>query len=117
MNVSLQPNGPPIVYLKKPKMATIWVQQSHNNFSKRRCVTRPSWPGHPKRAILGGRGFIHFQRHHGTRMDSWYESHSLFIPSNGELPHRGRTNRPSWQSVSRTPMLSSGARFQTPSQR
>ncbi|RVW78934.1 hypothetical protein CK203_052341 [Vitis vinifera] len=37
-------NGPPIVYLKKPKMATIWVQQSHNNFSKRRCVTRPVGP-------------------------------------------------------------------------
>ena len=41
------------------------------------------------------------------------ESHSLYVPPNGELPHGGGTSRSSWQSTSCVSMLSSGARLQT----
>ena len=48
-------------------------------------------------------------------MASQNESHSLYVPSDGELPHGGGTSQSPWQSASHAPMLSGGARLRTSS--
>ena len=41
-------------------------------------------------------------------MASQNESHSFYVPSNGELPHRSGTNQSPWQPASHATMLSGG---------
>ena len=43
-------------------------------------------------------------------MTSQNESHSFYVASNGELPHKKGTSQSSWQLASRTIMLSGGVR-------
>ena len=114
-NVSLQVDGLLTVHLREPRTITIRVQWSHDDFSGWPCVARPSWLNHPERTILSGQGFVPFQCHYEMCLASQNESRFLYIPSNGELPHWGGTNRSPWQLASHAPMQPSGIRFRTSS--
>ena len=46
-------------------------------------------------------------------MASQNESHSFYIPSNGELPHKSETSQSPWQPANRVIMLSGGIGVQT----
>ncbi|KAL6344824.1 hypothetical protein AAG906_002730 [Vitis piasezkii] len=70
-------NGTPTICPRKPRVDTIWIQWSHDNFPRRRHVTHPSWSNHPERAILGGRGVILFKAIMGC---AWLHSMKV-IPS------------------------------------
>nr|CAN74662.1 hypothetical protein VITISV_037671 [Vitis vinifera] len=48
-------NETPTIYPRKPRTVTIWIQWSHDNLSRRRCITCSSWSDHPKCAILSGK--------------------------------------------------------------
>ncbi|RVX18690.1 hypothetical protein CK203_006832 [Vitis vinifera] len=53
-------NETPTIYPRKPRVGTIWIQWSHDDLSRRHCITCPSWSDHPKCAILGVEDLSHF---------------------------------------------------------
>ena len=65
----------------------VQIQRSGDYLLGRHCATGPSRPNHSQRTIFDGTRFITLQCYLGARMAALYESHPLYVPSNGKLSH------------------------------
>ena len=70
-----------------------FVPSSLDNLPWRRCATSPSRPSHPQCAVLSGGRFIPLQRHFEAHLVALHEDYPFHVPSDGEFPHRRRTDR------------------------
>nr|CAN81814.1 hypothetical protein VITISV_036990 [Vitis vinifera] len=82
------------------------ILSGFNFILKRHCTAGPSKPSHSQRTVFSSTGVITLQCHFGAHMAPLHESYPLYISSNGEFSHQRWPNRPIWQPISRSSILS-----------